>query len=296
MNQKAYSIDLHTHSTASDGTNTPSELVKLAISHGKLHHTHSILSLTDHDTVSGIKEFMDESSKYPNQITAIPGLEFSTYYKEETIHILGYGIDQSNPHLLSSLQHYRDSRDGRNEKIIQKLQEHGISITMEDIMPKNPEDSIGRPLMAQYMLRHNYVSSIKEAFNRYLGDGKCCYVERERPTPEEVVSLIHEAGGIAVMAHPVLYKKLSFEELKKFTCHLKEIGLDGMEIYYSRNSQEDTTRYMKLADSLGLLHTGGSDYHGSVKPDLSLFTGAGDLNVKEEVLTIMQALGMTYKK
>lgn len=282
-------IDLHMHSTASDGTKTPRELVTHAYSHKKDNIDSLVIALTDHDTVAGITDFLEEAKKYVSSITAIAGLEISSYRKNSTgksqeIHILGYGIDPFAPVLLSTLKDYREIRDNRNERIIEKLQEQGFAIHLENICAENPDDTIGRPIIARHLMKMGYVSSIQEAFDRYLAEGRSCYCDRQLPEPEEVISLIHQSGGIAVLAHPVNYKNLSEEELLALIKELKDAGLDGMEVYYSRNSQKATAYYEDLVKSVGLLATGGSDYHAENKADIAMFYGKGNLSVKEEIL------------
>lgn len=277
-------IDLHLHSVASDGTDTPSEIIQLGWQEGEKRGKNVAVALTDHDSVAGIYEFLSEAEKYEGKVTAIAGIEFSTYYKEQSIHMLGYGIDYKNQKLLDRLQYFRDQRDSRNDIIIERLREAGIDITIEDIKQDDPEAATGRPLIAQYMMEKGYVSSIKEAFSKYIGKGKPCYVGREKPDIKEVIDLIHESGGLAVMAHPVNYDRVPREEIDNLIARLAEEGLDGLEVFYGKNKQADTDHYLALAREHGLLMTGGSDYHGDVKPDISMFTGRGEMNVAEEMV------------
>ncbi len=277
-------IDLHIHSTASDGTRSPGQIIHDALAYQEENPGPVYLALTDHDTVSGIDEFLEEAQKYPGRIQAVGGIEFSTYYLEETIHILGYGIDRHHDKLLSSLAGYRGDRDSRNERIIEKLRENGFEISMDDIKPLKDGDAIGRPAIARHLLKMNYVSSIQEAFDKYIGDGKPCAAPRTKPSMKEVVDLIHQSGGLAVLAHPVLYKKLAASQLEDMVVELKAIGLDGLEVYYSKNTENDTERYRDMAKNYGLFATGGSDFHGSVKPDISLFLGKGNLRVPDSIL------------
>ena len=194
-------IDLHMHSTASDGTLSPAQIVASAMAEAGNKKEPVVIALTDHDTVAGIPEFMKEAEKYKERLTAVPGVEISTDYHGVEIHVLGYNIDIHNAALLERLKVCRESRDGRNEKIIQKLQEQGIQITMDDIRPADPNETIARPHIAKQLLKKHYVSSVKEAFDKYLAEGRCCYVERIMPTPQEAISLIKNSGGIAVLAH-----------------------------------------------------------------------------------------------
>ncbi|MDO5146966.1 MAG: PHP domain-containing protein [Eubacteriales bacterium] len=289
-------IDLHMHSTASDGTLTPSQIITTAFSEMKNKKGPVVLALTDHDTVAGIPEFMKEAKKHEHQLTAIPGVEISTDYHGVEIHILGYNIDITNEELLNSLKICRESRDGRNEKIIQKLNEQGIEITMEDIRPADPNETIARPHIAKYLLKKNYVSSVKEAFDKYLAEGRCCYVERIMPTPEEAISLIHKSGGIAVLAHLMYYKKLNADQKSELVFALKEAGLDGIEAYYNSYDEIEEDYVKSLATRHALLLTGGTDFHGENKPHISLFKGQGHMEVPDAILpAFMEALGPMKK-
>ncbi len=288
-------IDLHTHSTASDGTLSPAQIVQTAMAEIGETHSPVVLALTDHDTVAGIPEFMEEAKKYPS-LTAIPGVEISTDYHGVEIHILGYNIDIHNQPLLDRLKVCRESRDGRNEKIIQKLQEQGFQITMEDIQPENPNETIARPHIAKQLLKKNYVSSVKEAFDLYLAEGRCCYVERIMPTPQEAVSLIKNSGGIAVLAHLMYYKKLDSTQKSQLAAELKDAGLHGIEAFYNSYTPEEEEFVKALARQHSLLLTGGTDFHGQNKPHISLFKGQGEMCVPEDILPeYLNALGEIKK-
>lgn len=288
-------IDLHTHSTASDGTLSPAQIVQTAMAEIGETHSPVVLALTDHDTVAGIPEFMEEAKKYPS-LTAIPGVEISTDYHGVEIHILGYNIDVHNQPLLDRLKVCRESRDGRNEKIIQKLQEQGFQITMEDIQPENPNETIARPHIAKQLLKKNYVSSVKEAFDLYLAEGRCCYVERIMPTPQEAVSLIKNSGGIAVLAHLMYYKKLDSTQKSQLAAELKDAGLHGIEAFYNSYTPEEEEFVKALARQHSLLLTGGTDFHGQNKPHISLFKGQGEMCVPADILPeYLDALGEIKK-
>jgi len=282
-------IDLHSHSTASDGTKHPAEVIGLGVEWAEKNKEPVVMALTDHDTVAGVEEFLEEAAKYPGLVTAVPGVEFSTYIEledgsEQTMHMLGYFIDHHDPVLLEKLERFRWERESRNTRIIEKLNRHGFRISADDIEPLTPGASVGRPAIASHLVKMGYVSSVKEAFRKYLGRGKLCYAERVRPRVRDVISLIHSSGGIAVLAHPKLYDKLDHEALDKLISDLCSMGLDGLEVYYSRNTPEDTYYYHSLAEKYHLMITGGSDFHGAVKPDIELFRGNGDLNVPVSVL------------
>ena len=285
-------IDLHMHSTASDGTLSPAQIVASAMAEAGNKKEPVVIALTDHDTVAGIPEFMKEAEKYTERLTAVPGVEISTDYHGVEIHVLGYNIDIHNAALLERLKVCRESRDGRNEKIIQKLQEQGIQITMDDIRPADPNETIARPHIAKQLLKKHYVSSVKEAFDKYLAEGRCCYVERIMPTPQEAISLIKNSGGIAVLAHLMYYKKLDAAQKATLAAELKEAGLDGIETYYNTYTPEEEEFVKSLAKEHALLRTGGTDFHGQNKPHISLFKGQGEMEVPEDILPeFLEAVG-----
>lgn len=276
-------IDLHIHSTASDGTFSPTEIVNKAL---KLAEKDSpvVIALTDHDTVAGIDEFQKAAAKHKDRLTAISGLEISTDYHGVEIHVLGYNIDIQNKELLDRLAVCRESRDGRNEKIIQKLQEQGFKISMDEIKPDKPGETIARPHIAKLLMKKKYVSSVQEAFDKYLAEGRCCYVERIMPTPEEAIHLIKNSGGIPVLAHLMLYKKLDSSQKEALVRELKEAGLIGIETYYNTYTPVEQEYVAGLAKQWGLIETGGTDFHGQNKPHISLFTGQGEMEVPQKVL------------
>lgn len=287
-------IDLHIHSTASDGTLTPTEIVQTALKSTKSEKDPIVIALTDHDTVAGVSEFLKEAKKNKERVTAIPGVEISTNYHGVEIHILGYNVDPENKELLEQLKICRESRDGRNEKIISRLQAEGFQITMEDIKPEDPNETIARPHIAKQLMKKKYVSSVKEAFDKYLAEGRSCYVERIMPTPQEAIRLIKNSGGTPVLAHLMYYKKLNAAEKEVLVSELKEAGLEGIEAYYNTYTPVEEEYVSSLAKQNALLLTGGTDFHGQNKPHISLFTGQGNMEVPEAILPeFMEAIGFT---
>ena len=287
-------IDLHIHSTASDVTLTPTEIVQTALKSTKSEKDPIVIALTDHDTVAGVSEFLKEAKKNKERVTAIPGVEISTNYHGVEIHILGYNVDPENKELLEQLKICRESRDGRNEKIIARLQAEGFQITMEDIKPEDPNETIARPHIAKQLMKKKYVSSVKEAFDKYLAEGRSCYVERIMPTPQEAIALIRNSGGIPVLAHLMYYKKLNAAEKEVLVSELKEAGLEGIEAYYNTYTPVEEEYVSSLAKQNALLLTGGTDFHGQNKPHISLFTGQGNMEVPEAILPeFMEAIGFT---
>lgn len=275
MNDKR--IDLHVHSSCSDGTLSPRKLVAYAAEKGL-----AAIALTDHDTICGIPSAMEAAAHY--HLELIPGLEFSTNYNNIDIHVLGLDIPWQNPEFIRDLKAFQDSRDIRNRKMIARLQEHGIDITWEKMAADNPDSVWTRANFARYLLDHRYVRSMPDAFARYIGDQAPCFVPREKVTPCQAVDLIHRYGGFAVLAHPMLYH-LSDEGLEELTLSLKLHDLDGVEAIYSTYRWMDESRVKQLARKYSLCITGGSDFHGSNKPDIDLGVGRGNLKIPYELWT-----------
>lgn len=274
-------IDLHTHSTESDGTLTPQELMQLASDIGL-----SAIALTDHDTVGGLSKAKPVAESLG--IELVPGIELSTDYNGTEVHMLGFYIDDTNPAFLKKLQEFIDSRNLRNEKMAFLLQKEGLSITLEDLYREYPGSVITRAHFARYLVEHGYVKDRDTVFRKYLGDNCRCYVPREKITPFEAIDLIHLGGGLAFFAHPVLCH-MNHDRLRFFVRDLKEAGLTGMEAVYSMNSPGDERNMKKLAQEFDLLISGGSDFHGENKPYIHLGTGKGNLRIPDSILDAIKA-------
>ena len=281
-------VDLHVHSTKSDGTLTPTELVNYAIEK-KL----SAFALTDHDTTEGIDEAMEAATKHNEAIAngtirelpleVIPGIEFSTEYMGKDIHILGLYIDYNSSAFKEKIQKFVDSRILRNQKMCASLASDGIDITYEKLIEENPCAVITRSHYAKYLLNHGYTTSMKEAFERYIGDHCKHFIPREKITPMQAVNLINEVGGLAFLAHPTLYH-MSDRNLEELIKQLKEGGLAGIEAVYSTYTQGEELQMRKFASKYDLLISGGSDFHGAIKPKLDLAVGYGKLFIPESIL------------
>ncbi len=274
-------IDLHVHSTASDGTFTPAELVDHAVNVGL-----SAFALTDHDTLRGIPEAKERTlwhKKQGHAIEVYPGVEISAAYKNRDIHILGLLVEETNEILDRALTAFLENRNRRNDKMIEKFNELGIDLTMEDLLEDAPCSVITRAHFATALLKKGIVSSVQEAFEKYVGDDGPCYVPREYMSPEQAIHMIRKAGGVPVLAHPLLYK-LPHDELYALVERLKSLGLKGIEVYYSNNRGQDEANVKSLANHFGLVCTGGSDFHGAVKPAIELGSGKGNLKIPYSVL------------
>ncbi len=274
-------VDLHVHSLKSDGSLTPSELVDKALSLNL-----RAFALTDHDCTDGLPEAMEYAKD--KDVEVIPGIELSTGYNGKDVHIVGLDIDYKNESLQKWLTDFRASRDLRNQKMCDKLRnEAGIDISYETLKATDPGAVITRSHYAKFLFAHGYVKSIREAFDRYIGDHARYYVPREKIDPREAVKVILLSGGIPVLAHPVLYH-LTKKQLSELVSMLKEAGLIGIEAIYSTYAPSDEREIKALAKEYDLAISGGSDYHGVVKPGLEMGTGYGKLFVPEDVLDILR--------
>lgn len=264
-------IDLHVHSTASDGTLSPQEVVF----HAKEKGLHAI-ALTDHDTISGLGEAIEAGTLY--QVEVIPGIELSADFPNDNLHFLGLCIDYKNKDFLTKLTPLRDARKIRNAKMLTQLQGLGFNITIDE-----NSNITTRAHFARALLEAGYVASMNEAFDLYLSPGKPGYAKRVTPSPEECIDLIHQAGGVAILAHPTLYN-LSMVKLEELIAKLAAYGLDGIEAIYALHSPEEEAYFMDLARKYHLIISGGSDFHGNNKPGLELGIGYGNLKVPYAVL------------
>ncbi len=274
-------IDLHVHSNISDGTMSPEELVRHAAQNGLI-----AIALTDHDSVEGIaeaKRTAEELKKEGLNITVIPGIEISAGYHKKDIHILGYHIDVTSKELNDTLQEIIAERTSRNDKMCANLQKAGIDITTDKLRAHHPDTVITRAHFARFMVENNYTKTMKEAFDKYLDSSTPYYVSREYLSPKKAITLIKEAGGIPVLAHPLLYG-LSLKELEDLLAELTSYGLVGIETFYSNNTGCDESNVRRLARIFNLVMTGGSDYHGTNKPQIQIGIGRGNLRIPDSIL------------
>ena len=273
-------LDLHLHTTHSDGSCTPTEVIGLAHQAGV-----TALAITDHDITSGIPEAIVAGEQYGIEI--IPGVEISSLTGNSELHILGYFLDWQDTDLNQRFKSLRDSRHHRNPQIVDRLQRLGIDITYDEVRALAGSDSVGRPHIARALMNKGVVTSAKEAFDRFLGDGKAAYVPRDLPSPADAIRWIKDAHGLSVLAHPT-WVKLADQPLAELVRRLKADGLDGVEVYYSTHAARQTREYLSLAQHLGLLVTGGSDFHGLTKPDIEVGIGKGSLHIPTSLLPKMK--------
>lgn len=269
-------LDLHLHSTFSDGTCTPEELVRQA----KELDVHGI-ALTDHDTTKGVSVFMQAGETYG--VTTVSGVEISADYAPGTMHILGYFMDPDHIPLNEHLQWIREGREERNREIHARLKRFGMDIPWSAITRYAGDDVVGRPHFAQALVAAGYARDTKDAFRKYLARGRPAYTERRRLNPEVCIAIITQAGGVPVLAHPATLS-IGGLELKDLVRDLVRAGLQGIELYYPEHTQEMRKRFRQLAETFDLVATGGSDYHGMLSPDIVIGRGFGNLAVEDAVL------------
>jgi len=265
-------VDLHSHSSASDGSETPRRVVELAIEAGL-----GCLALTDHDTQDGLEEA--KSAAEGTGLELIPGLELSLEFDRGGMHLIVLWLRPGTGPLQDRLAGLRAGRDERNLRIVHILTSLGLPITIEEVEEEAGGGSVGRPHIAAVMMARGYVPDIRTAFDLWLGSGQPGYVERKRLDPEEAIALARESGGVPVLAHPHTLGISTASDMAELLTRLKDAGLVGLEALYSSFRRHEREGYSDLARRFGLIPSGGSDFHGTYKPGLSLGSGYGDLSV-----------------
>ncbi len=265
------------HSTASDGSLPPKDILGLALDTGL-----KAIALTDHDTVEGVRSLLQQ--EIPDSIKLLTGVEISaapppSFKLPGSLHILGYGMNVFDKKLDRMLEGQQRARKKRIPAVISRLKECGIPASLEEIRASAGNQQVGRPQIAIWMAENGFAASVDDAFERYLGRGGPAYVEKTRTASADAIQQIRTAGGLAVLAHPGLIKTLDEAGYEQLTVELMSMGLQGIEAYYPRHSGSQRTFFESLAGKLGLLVTGGSDFHGAAAPDIKLGSGSGDLHV-----------------
>ncbi|MDH5564858.1 MAG: PHP domain-containing protein [Nitrospirota bacterium] len=269
-------IDLHTHTTFSDGSVSPTELVELANQQGL-----DILSITDHDTTEGLPEAIEAAKDFPLEL--IPGVELSAQFQSQEMHILGYFINMTDPQFQKRLKALRATRHVRILQILDRLHTLGMDISLEEVEATSGTGTIGRPHIAQVLITKGHVKDMKEAFERLLGSRGNAYVPRDVPEAQEIITWIIDAGGIPVLAHPYWEGWNKAESIT--SCQtLVEQGLQGLEVFYGTFSARQISFNLGLARQFDLLMTGGSDFHGTFKPGITLGKGRGSLHVPSKTV------------
>lgn len=275
---EARMIDLHVHSICSDGSLTPEALVVRATEIGL-----TAMALTDHDTLAGVETFCQATRATNGALEGIPGVEMSADWPEGTLHVLAYFFEGFGEGLEGVLERMRDGRGGRNREILKRLQALGMDLTWDDVEAQAAGGVVGRPHFAKIMVDRGYVSDMREAFDSYLAKGSEAYVDRFRLAPRDCVREIHDAGGVAVLAHPFTLG-MTPEAMEAFLSEMVEAGLDGVEVYYPEHSEDQVKTFRALAEQFHLVSIGGTDFHGELTPNLQLGIGFGSLEVPESCL------------
>ncbi|HUL21431.1 MAG TPA: PHP domain-containing protein [Thermodesulfobacteriota bacterium] len=276
-------VDLHLHTTASDGVLSPAEIVRYAKSKGL-----QAIAITDHDTIEGCEEGLSEGEKIGFEV--IPGIEISAEYSPGSMHILGFFLDIHHPLLNERLEYLQKARAERNPKMVAKLNQLGINITYEEVLRASGGGQVGRPHFANVLMEKRVVKSFQEAFDRFLKKGASAYVDKFRFASKEALHFIHEARGVAVLAHPNTLGVSRSSELEKVIVQLVDEGLQGIEVYYPEHSSAEVAQYKSLADRFNLLSTGGTDYHGIEKNELDIGVGRGEMKLPYSIVENIKAL------
>src|SRR5512136_2587139 len=276
-------VDLHLHTTASDGVMTPSEIVNYAKSKGLV-----AIAITDHDTIEGLEEGLLEGERIGLEV--IPGIEISAEHSPGSMHLLGFFIDINHPILKERLEYLQRARAERNPRMAEKLNKLGINITFDEVLKVSGGGQVGRPHFAQVLIEKGYVRSFQEAFDRFLKKGAPAYVEKMRFSAEESIHFINEANGVAVLAHPNTLQLNGYSELENLILRLVKKGLRGIEAYYPEHSALEVAQYKTLAERHGLLVTGGTDYHGIEKNGLDIGVGRGEMRLPYSIVEGIRGL------
>jgi 3',5'-nucleoside bisphosphate phosphatase len=275
-------IDLHTHSTCSDGTDPPERIAELA---AKAHCR--AVALTDHDTLAGLPAAREAAARLGVELVA--GCEVSCRFRDTSAHVLVYFVEEPEGPLQDELARLRGDRVARNRALVDRLAGLGLPISYDELVAEAAgEESAGRPHLAAVLVRKGVVGSVGDAFDQWLAEGRPGYVPKARVTPAQIAALARRSGGVAVLAHPFTLD-LTPTELSSAVAELAADGLGGIEAYYGRYSPDERRALADLAQRHGLVATGGSDYHGTVKADLSVGSGTGDLSVPDHVLDDLAA-------
>lgn len=275
-------IDLHTHSTFSDGTDTPERLVDLGTAAGL-----TALALTDHDTVAGLPRFLARQSTTPTRL--IPGIELSCRFLGRELHLLGLFVDPHDARFLRRLEGLWTRRESRNRAMAQRLAELGRPVALEQVRALAPGGLVTRTHFAQALVEEGHARTPREAFHRFLADEAPAHVPMEPLAPQEAATWIREAGGIAAVAHPGRFAGGRFLWDQALPA-LQAQGIQALEAYYSEHAPHQERHFLHLAGDLGMAVSGGSDYHGAAKPGLALGRGWGTLRVPDECLGRLEAL------
>jgi predicted metal-dependent phosphoesterase TrpH len=276
-------IDLHTHSTISDGSLTPTELIELAAGIGL-----EAVALTDHDTLDGIAEASHAAQRAGVEL--IPGVELSLEWDRGGMHLIVLWLEPRTGPLQDRLAELQDARNGRNARIVDRLNELGLDITLSEVEVEAGEGSVGRPHFAAVMVRKGFVTDIRAAFDEYLANGRPAYMSRRRLSPEEAIELARRSGGVPILAHAHTLGLDNQAEVEAMMRRLSNAGLVGIECHYGSYDVDEREGYVRMARRFGLLPSGGSDFHGTYKTEVALGTGSVGLGVPPSILEPLRAM------
>jgi hypothetical protein len=279
-------IDLHIHTNASDGSYTPSEICSMAYETGL-----SAIAITDHDTVDGLEEAISYAAD--NNISSdimeiIPGIELSCKYKEREIHILGLYMDYKNPQLLQKLNNIKEARFNRNVEMCKLFQADGIDMTIEKLQAGNPNTVITRAHFARVLLEEGIVKTKDQAFKKYIGRNNKYYLPKPDISCDDAMDIINNYGKAAILAHPLLYK-FGYAQIEEMLDYLKTLGLVGLEAYHSSNNSYESGKLRSIAHAHNLCISGGTDFHGVIKPDIKIGCGRGGMRIPYKLLEDIKA-------
>ena len=275
-------VDLHLHTTASDGVMTPSAIVRYAKGKGL-----QAIAITDHDTIEGLEEGLLEGERIGFEVIA--GIEISADHSPGSMHLLGYFLDIHHPLLKVKLDYLQKARAERNPKIIQNLNRLGVRISYEEVVKASGGGQVGRPHFAQVLIEKGYARTFQEAFDRFLKKGAPAYVDKLRFKSKEAISFIRDAGGIPVLAHPKTVATNGSSSFEKILRELMEEGLKGIEVFYPEHTPPDVAQFKAMAERYGLLMTGGTDYHGIEKEALDIGVGRGEMKLPYAIVEALKA-------
>ena len=275
-------IDLHLHTTASDGADSPARVTELAAALGV-----AAIAVTDHDTVAGVPEAVAAGERLGVEV--VPGIEVSSDYRDNNVHVLGYFLDVASPALTPVLDWVRVEGEERNRKLCAMLAADGFDIDVEQLRAAYPDAVLGRPHIAEFLMRKGYVRSVTEGFDRYLEVGRPYFLPKRRIPFDKAVETILAAGGVPTLAHPLWYR-YPRNEVTEMIEYAVDRGVRALECYYSDHTPEQQAWLLSQAERYGLGVSGGSDYHGERKPDIAIGSGRGDMFVPYAVLPALRAL------
>lgn len=275
-------IDLHVHSNASDGSFTPTQLADLAIASGL-----RAIALTDHDTVDGVAEIMDYTKDKPLEV--VPGIELSCYYNNREIHILGFYVDYKNPKLSDELNVLKKARVERNLKMLELMQKDELPVTMEKLLHGNPDSVITRAHFARVLVEEGVCRDKEVAFRKYIGIGCKYYLPKPQVTCEKAMNILTKYSKGAFLAHPLIYH-LGYAQIEELLVYLKGLGLKGLEAYHSSNNAYESDKLRQIAIKHDLKISGGSDFHGIIKPNIQLGLGRGRMRIDFQLLEEIKKL------